>query len=184
MGMIATDSGGRRRSVDSELNLVPMIDLLVVTISFLLLTQCLSSMGRLDASSQIAGPHDEAPEVLPRKLVVDARRDDVFVLTWKEGDNVVHASEIAKQPVTRVDGTIKHVAYPALAKAIDDEWKGYGLHKAPGDRRSDVLVLRTTNDLPYTSLVGLLDAGSSVKREGARHGEVGPAAFDVTFAVD
>jgi len=183
MGMIATESNGRRRSVDSEVNLIPMIDLLVVTISFLLLTQCLSSMGRLEASSQIAGPHDETPDVLPRKLVVDARRDDTFVLTWKEGDNVVHATELAKQAVTRVDGNVRHVAYPGLAKAIADEWQAYGLHKDPKDAHTDKLVLRTTNDLPYASLVGLLDAGSSVKRETGRGG-MAPPAFDVTFGID
>lgn len=183
MGMIGTESKGRRRGVDSEVNLIPMIDLLVVTISFLLLTQCLSSTGRLDASSQIAGPHDEAPEVMPRKLVVDARKNDTFVLTWKEGDNVVHATEVAKHEVMQQEGKVKHVSYPELSKAIAEEWRAYGLHKDPKDARSDLLVLRTTNDLPYASLVGLLDAGSSVRRDMGRGGPQ-PGAFEVTFGVD
>lgn len=182
MGMIGMESGGRRRGVDSEVNLIPMIDLLVVTIAFLLLTQCLTSMGRLDASAQVGGPGESCIDCdKPRKLVVDARRDDKFVLTWKEGENVVHTAEVAKQEVTRTDGKIRQVRYPELEKVLADEWRTYGLHKDPKDRRIDPLVLRTSNELPYASLVGLLDASSSVKRgPGA---QVGPA-FDVTFGVD
>jgi biopolymer transport protein ExbD len=183
MGMIATDTKAGRRGVDSEINLIPMIDLLVVTISFLLLTQCLSSTGRLDASSQIAGPHEEMPLGTPRKLVVDARKADTFLLTWKEGDNIVHATEIAKHEITRQDGQVKHVTYPELSKAIADEWRVYGQHRDPKDVHTDMLVLRTTNELPYASLVGLLDAGSSVRRATSRGGPP-PSAFDVTFAVD
>lgn len=177
MGMIGTESNGKRRGVDSEINLIPMIDLLVVTIAFLLLTQCLTSMGRMDASAQTGGPSDcmsDGPK--PRKLVVDARGDK-FVLTWKEGENVVHSQEIEKREVATSDGKVRQVAYPALAKALAEEWKTFGLHQDLKDPRIDPLVLRTTNELPYASLVGLLDASASVQR--------GPRpAFDVTFAVD
>ena len=60
----------------------------------------------------------------------------------------------------------------------------YGLHRDGADRSVDPLVLRTSNELPYASLVGLMDASSSVRRPlGPRaHGDM--AAFDVTFAVD
>lgn len=36
--------GGGRRAVDSEVNMIPMIDLLMVTISFLLITAVWSHM--------------------------------------------------------------------------------------------------------------------------------------------
>lgn len=183
MGMIGTDGNGKRRGVDSEINLIPMIDLLVVTIAFLLLTQCLTSMGRMDASAQLGGPAEACVDCeRPRKLVVDARREDKFVLTWKEGENVVHTAEVPKTEVTRVDGKIRHVRYPELEKVLSDEWRMYGLHKDPQDRRVDPLVLRTSNELPYASLVGLLGASSSVKRTAS--GSQSAAAFDVTFAVD
>jgi len=185
MGMIGTETKGKRRGVDSEINLIPMIDLLVVTIAFLLLTQCLTTMGRMDASAQVPGPSDGCGEgEKSRKLVVDARREDKFVLTWKQGNDVLHTTEVEKSAVTRTDGKIRHVSYPELAKALGEEWKTFGLHKAAGDRRVDPLVLRTSNDLPYASLVGMLDASSSVTRPGGP-GSVAPSgAFDVTFGVD
>lgn len=183
MGMIDTGSHGKRRSVDSELNLVPMIDLLVVTIAFLLLTQTLSSLGRLDATSSTSGPVGCGEPAAGRKLVVDARREGSFVLTWKEGENVVRSLEVPKHPQVARDGAGTKVAYPELEKALADEHKTFGLHKEARDPKTDPLVLRTSNDLPFASLVGLLDASASVRRDGSKVAAA-PPAFDVTFAVD
>ena len=55
-GLNVASSGGGRRSVDAELALVPMIDLLVCCITFLLLTAAWSLMHRMPASSQVGGP--------------------------------------------------------------------------------------------------------------------------------
>ena len=183
MGMIDTGSHGKRRSVDSELNLVPMIDLLVVTIAFLLLTQTLSSLGRLDATASTSGPAGCGEPSVIRKLVVDARREGSFVLTWKEGENVVRSLEVPKHPQVARDGGGTKVAYPELEKALADEHKTFGLHKEARDPKTDPLVLRTSNDLPFASLVGLLDASASVRRDGSKVAAA-PPAFDVTFAVD
>lgn len=182
MGMIDTGSRGKRRSVDSELNLVPMIDLLVVTISFLLLTQTLSSLGRLDTTASTPGPVGCEPS-MTRKLVVDARREGSFVLTWKEGENVVRSLEVPKHPTVAREGASTKVAYPELEKALADEHKTYGIHREAHDLKSDLLVLRTPNDLPFANLVGILDASASVRREGHKVAAA-PPAFDVTFAVD
>ena len=46
-GVISTEGRGARRSVDFELNMVPMIDLLMVTISFLLITAVWSLNGKV-----------------------------------------------------------------------------------------------------------------------------------------
>lgn len=45
-GINVDGGGGGRRSLDSELNRLPMIDLLMVTISFLLITAVWSGMAR------------------------------------------------------------------------------------------------------------------------------------------
>jgi len=57
MGGVSVDSGGHggRRSLDSEINMIPMIDLLMVTISFLLITAVWSHMARLNADAQVPG---------------------------------------------------------------------------------------------------------------------------------
>jgi len=71
MGGVSVDSGGKggRRSLDSEINMIPMIDLLMVTISFLLITAVWTHMSRINASISVvahrqclahrrsAGPH-------------------------------------------------------------------------------------------------------------------------------
>ena len=179
---VSVESAGKsgRRGVDSEVNLIPMIDLLVVTISFLLLTAVWTSAGRMDATAQTPGAGDESTDVKPRKLVLDARGES-FVLTWKEGEQVIRRTEVAKHETTETTGKTRRVRYPELSRALSDEWETYGLHKDAGDRRTDLLVLRTTNELPYASLVGMLDASSAVRRPvGTTRG----AAFDVPFAVD
>ena len=182
---ISIESGGRgrRRSVDAEVNLVPMIDFLVVTISFLVLTAVWTSTGRMDASAELGGPGDTCEGCKPRKLVVDARGPDKFVLTWKEGETVLRTTEVAKHETTETHGKLRQVRYPELQKALAEEWRTYGLHRDRTDRKVDPLVLRTSNELPYASLVGIMDASSSVRRpSGADRTDM--AAFDVTFAID
>ena len=50
-GVNVESSSGGRRSLDSEINMIPMIDLLMVTISFLLITAVWSHMARLNADA-------------------------------------------------------------------------------------------------------------------------------------
>ena len=49
-------SSGKRRTLDSEINMIPFIDLLMVTISFLLITAVWSHMACLNADAQVPGP--------------------------------------------------------------------------------------------------------------------------------
>ena len=55
-GVDAAPEGGRRRALDSQINMIPMIDLLMVTVSFLLITAVWSTMGRMEASANV--PHE------------------------------------------------------------------------------------------------------------------------------
>src|SRR5580700_3586495 len=79
---------GGRKSLDSEINMIPFIDLLFVTIAFLLLTAVWTHMARLEADAQVQSQQDkqdqtEKPQV-ERILFVEVMPDK-FVLTWKEG---------------------------------------------------------------------------------------------------
>ena len=88
MAGIEVGLGGRarRKSLDSEINMIPMIDLLMVTISFLLITAVWSHMSRLDADAQVPGHDGEPKKVEPEKrLHVEMRAPDRFVLAWKQG---------------------------------------------------------------------------------------------------
>ena len=55
-GVSVEGGGGGKKSVNSEVNLVPMIDLLLCTISFLLITAVWSQMARINADAQVPGP--------------------------------------------------------------------------------------------------------------------------------
>src|ERR1700691_5394676 len=83
--------GGRRRSLDSEINMIPMIDLLMVTISFLLITAVWTHMARVDMDAQVAGRSPaahRAPVFLEKQLHVEMRSFGKFVLEWKQGRTV------------------------------------------------------------------------------------------------
>ena len=58
--------GGKRKSLDSEINMIPFIDLLMVTISFLLITAVWTHMARINADAQVPGP--PRPDVEQEKI--------------------------------------------------------------------------------------------------------------------
>src|SRR6185295_16205575 len=55
-GVTVGGKAGKRRLLDSEINMIPMIDLLMVTISFLLITAVWVHAQRLEGTAQVPGP--------------------------------------------------------------------------------------------------------------------------------
>jgi biopolymer transport protein ExbD len=181
---LGTRGGGRRRSLDSEINMIPMIDLLMVTISFLLITAVWSHMARLDADAQVPGKLDEGPTIPAEKqLHVDMRPSDRFVLTWRQGSTNIESIDVPRRDA--VEGSPEVVRFPELAARVADEWKAKGQHASPFDPRIDQAVLHTDNASEFKLVVGAIDAIYAAHREmriGQRTAEV--HAFNVTFAVD
>src|SRR5689334_1159029 len=100
-GVSVGDSKGGRKPLDSDINMIPMIDLLMVTISFLLITAVWTHMSRLDASAQVPGPPTgpicegaECPK--EQKLHIDAKDPEKFTLSWKDGATVVRSIDIPR----------------------------------------------------------------------------------------
>jgi len=58
-GAMPTASSGGKKTVDFQLNLIPMIDLLSVLISFLLMTAVWTQVARIDVKQQPNLPSDE-----------------------------------------------------------------------------------------------------------------------------
>jgi len=59
---LEASTAGGRRPLDTEINLIPMIDLLIVSITFLLLTAVWTQLSRLAVTQQMPGPPDiQAP---------------------------------------------------------------------------------------------------------------------------
>src|ERR1700756_1896028 len=95
--------GGKRKSVDSEINMIPMIDLLMVTISFLLITAVWTQMARINADAQVPGPPRpdvEQEKVEPEKqLHVMMQAEDHFTLVWKQGSTTVDSIDVPRKDV-------------------------------------------------------------------------------------
>jgi biopolymer transport protein ExbD len=196
MGGVNVDSEkGKRRSIDTEINMIPMIDLLMVTISFLLITAVWVQSSRIEASANVPGTDTGPPctdgaggpcKPEPR-LHVQTQDSSKFLLVWKEGSTVVRTSEVPREPIRVTHGKEgkSMTTFPALAAQITEEWKVAGLHRDPTDKKFDHAVVHTANDMPYGEIIALMDAISKPKR-GVVHGtKTEPiAAFEMTFATD
>src|ERR1051326_8426020 len=112
-------SGGRR-ALDSEINMIPFIDLLMVTISFLLITAVWTHMARINADAQVPGPPRpdvEQDKTEPEKqLHVEMRQPDHFTLIWKQGGTIITTIDVPRRDnVEKVPGgQAKMVRYPDL----------------------------------------------------------------------
>lgn len=177
-GVDVGSGGGKRRPTNGDINMIPFIDLLMVTIAFLLITAVWVQHSRVDATAQVPGENrctDDCPEAEPGELHVTLR-DDRAELAWKRKGTVVEAREVAL-------GAREGGRMPELGAAIHEAWKLHGAHRDPSDRRLDRLVLHTADSAPYSSIVSALDAAYGARRpmrDGAIVRDV--SAFAVTFA--
>lgn len=173
----------KRRSVDAVINLVPMIDLLVCTISFLLITAVWSQMARINADAQVPGPPNPDQEIDPqppeKMLHVEMRGEEKFTLIWKQGATVVNTVDVPRKAVNAG----QDVRFPDLAAKITEEWKMNGSHRDAGDKKVDQAVLHTDNKTPFSDVIAVIDAIYAPKREFAGSNEPIPA-FNVTFSVN
>src|SRR5262245_54683296 len=133
MGGVSTDGGGKggRKSVDSEINMIPMIDLLVCCISFLLITAVWSHMSRINADAQVPGPPNPEKELNPqppdKMLHVEMKAEDKFTLIWKQGPTVISSTDVPRKAIDIEGG--KTIRFPDLATKIESEWKANGSHR-------------------------------------------------------
>src|SRR5579862_6906679 len=131
---LGTGGGGKRKSVDSEINMIPMIDLLMVTISFLLITAVWTHMARINADAQVPGPPRpdvEQEKIEPEKqLHVEMRAEDHFTLIWKQGSTTVDSIDVPRKEddIKGQGGVVTAVRFPDLAAKIETEWKSKGQH--------------------------------------------------------
>jgi biopolymer transport protein ExbD len=171
---IATDTGESRRVVNQEINMVPMIDLMVCCISFLLITAVWSHLARIDSSALVPG--GQLPTRHPDKtLHVDARSAEKFTLTWKQGSTVISTLDVPRIEVDR--------RFPDLASTVAAEWRTNGSHRDSSDRELDQAVLHTGDKAPFGEIVAIIDAVHSPKRAAGSAPHASPA-FNVTFATD
>ena len=181
--------GGKRKSLDSDINMIPFIDLLFVTIAFLLITAVWTHMSRINADAQVPGPPRpdvEQEKVEPEKqLHVMMQSEDKFVLVWKQGSTTVDSIDVPRKDVITKAGNIDVVRFPDLATKIESEWKAKGQHSNPTDRKLDQAILHTDNKTEFRFIIGVIDAIYQTHRDI----NLGPKtekmpAFNITFAVN
>ena len=189
-GVDVGGGGGKgKRSLDSEINMIPFIDLLMVTIAFLLITAVWSHMARVNADAQVPGPprpDQEQEKIEPEKVLhLEMRSTEKFTLVWKQGPQIVNTIDLPRKDNLEEKNGAKKIRFPDLAVKIEEEWKSSGSHRAAGDKKLDQAVLHTDNDTQYVYIIGVIDAIYQTHRELDVNGkkQVVPA-FNVTFAVN
>jgi len=169
--------------------MIPMIDLLMVTISFLLITAVWSHMSRINADAQVPGPPrpdtEQTPQEPEKTLHIEMRTPDKFTLIWKQGGTVVSTVDVPRRDNVVENNHVKEVHYPDLGAKIESEWKTTGQHRDATDKKFDQAVLHTDNETPYVNLIGVIDAIYTPKRDYGAGGKTEKMpALNVTFAVN
>jgi biopolymer transport protein ExbD len=187
-GVDVGGEGGKKRATNSEINMIPFIDLLMVTIAFLLITAVWTTNHRINADAQVPGPPDPNKELTPQtpeKVLNLHIGENEFGLVWKQGATVVSEVKVPKTPVEIKDATGSVIIrYPELAKKIETEWQQNGGHKDASDRKLDQCILHSDNRAPFREIIAVLDAIYSPKREvKLPDGPKQIPVFNMTFSV-
>jgi hypothetical protein len=186
MGGVSVEGGGKKRASNSEINMIPFIDLLMVTIAFLLITAVWVTNSRINADAQVPGPPDPNKELTPQtpeKVLNLHIGENEFGLVWKQGATVVSEVKLPKTPVEIKDGDRMVVRYPDLAKKIQTEWDQNGGHKDPSDKKLDQCILHSDNRAPFREIIAVLDAIYAPKREMKLPEPKQVPVFNMTFSV-
>ena len=183
MGGVDVGEGStKRRASNSDINMIPFIDLLMVTIAFLLITAVWVTNSRIDTNADVPAQAGCGEECLPAPKTLHVHlQDDRFVLAWKDGATLVSERSVPRASAEGLDAAAR---YGALAKAVTSEWEASGLHRDPADFALDRAVLHTDDRAPFHEVVAVLDAIAATRREVRTKAGVVTAvpAFATTFA--
>ncbi len=180
MAGVDVGGSGKRRAIAADINMIPFIDLLFVTVAFLLITAVWAQAKQISSNAEVpgeAGPtHTE-----PAKQLEVAVRDETFELTWREGGTVVASSTLPRKAVD-LGGT---ATYPDLAKMVGSQWEQHGVTQADCRKGCQTTaILRTDDRLPFRDIVAVLDALNTRKRDVTlSNGAAFPVpVFNTTFS--
>ena len=162
MAGVDVGGGGNRRAIAADINMIPFIDLLFVTVAFLLITAVWAQAKQIESNAEVPGEPGPTHDAPARQLEV-AVRDETFELTWREGATVVETSSLPRQARELGEG---HAAYPELAKAVAAQWEQHGVTQTDCRKGCQTTaILRTDDRLPFREVVAVLDALAQRKRE-------------------
>lgn len=139
-GMDLGQSGkGGKKPLDTAINLVPFIDLMAVTISFLIYTAVWTQVGRLQVSSAGNSP-DSTPDDKSIPLTLTLTNQD---LRLAAGPSAFDPIPITRDPKGRIDLT-------KLTAQLKDVKS-----RLPQDEST--ITLQTADDVKYDDLVHVID---------------------------
>jgi biopolymer transport protein ExbD len=185
-GVDVGSPGGHKRATNSDINMIPFIDLLMCTIAFLLITAVWVTNSRIPVDAQVPGKPqcdgDDCHPLVERVMHLSVNEND-FTLSWRREGTLVSEIHVPRQAV-EVGDREKAVQYPDLIKAIEKDWSQYREHFDQNDRKRDTVVLHTDNRTPFRDLVAVLDAVNSTHRDlRLPDGKVAKVpAFNPTFS--
>jgi len=159
MAGVDIESGGNERKLNRELNMIPFIDLLMVTVAFLLITAVWVSHARVNADAMVPGDDDGPIDVETKVLHLYAKENN-FELVWKQGPTVLSQSTIPRQSSGN-----DQASYADLAKKISAEWSAHGAHTDPADHVQDRCVLHVDDAVQFREIVATMDAIYAAKRD-------------------
>ena len=181
-GVDVGGGGGSKRPTNADINMIPFIDLLMVTVAFLLITAVWVTNSRINANAQIPGPPQPDKELTPKtpeKVLNVNIEEDEFVLTWRQGSVVA-----AEMKMPRPTGGNDPPKYPDLAEEFRKEWETHGSHKNKEDNVIDQAVIHVRDNFPFKEIVGVLDALYSPKRTMIiDNQEQQVPVFNMTFSI-
>jgi biopolymer transport protein ExbD len=145
-GVSVEGKGGKRRSVDTEVNMVPMIDLMMVTVSFLLITAVWTHAARMNGTTSVPGSNDPTPRTEDAaRLHVDVPEGEgPFHISLRRGTSVLDTADLPRAQRSELAARLSsmHGAHPADTGGDD----------------SRTVVLHTQNDLRYADMIAVMDA--------------------------
>jgi len=154
-----------RKSVDQEVSMVPFIDLLIVTISFLLVTAVWTSMARVPTTSRMPDRSGAQVQEERAALRVKVGADGKVVLQWQKGTKIDDVETVA---VDKLADAMKRAYFTGLAMGHVTEPKK--------DEPGTSAILAVPANMPMGEVTAVMDAIRSA------HLKDGRSAFEITFA--
>jgi len=139
-GMDLGDNKGKKKALDTTINLVPFIDLMAVTISFLIMTAVWTQIGRLQVTG--GGGDEPSPEPEPKTVPV------TLLLSERDLRLTVGTSTFDPIPLTR--DAKQQLDLSKLAERFKEVKKNL-----PPEQTA--ITVQTEDNVRYEDLVHVID---------------------------
>lgn len=136
MGGVQEVSGGGKKSLNVDLNLVPMIDLMIVCVTFLLMTAVWTQTGRINVDQSVQKPQPKQEQTDPPKRLT--------ILVDASGYTVKYADG---QPVS-----IPKVGGEYDAEKLEEHLKELEL------KQDQKIIVAPEDSIPYKDMIATMDS--------------------------